>query len=250
LAAFFTGLGLLAVLATLPLRGVRPATHALVLLAAMLLAGQVLLVYRPPVNPVAVEAPVSGEWYVVQGGRSELVNGHNTAVAQDYALDIVQVVYGESHQGPASDLTSYYAWGEPLRAPASGVVTAVVDRYPDQRIGSVDLDHPAGNQVVLAVGAHRYLAFGHLQSGSTTVSVGDRVETGDLIASVGNSGNSDEPHLHVQAQNKATFDVLRPPEGLTNYPLVFAHLEVRRHGAESQPAWADLRRGDSFTRLN
>ena len=215
-------------------------------ITSIFLAGQILWVYRAPVDPVTVGSPVSGEWYVVHGGRSELVNGHNTAVAQDFALDIVQVVDGSSHSGNAQDRSSYFAWGELLTAPADGVVATVVDDFPDQPIGSVDVSHPAGNHVALDVGGYRFVVFGHLQSGSIRVSVGDRVRRGDVIALIGNSGNSDEPHLHIQAQNSSTFDVLMPPVNLTTYPLLFDDMVVRRNGAVQHPNLADLRRGDTF----
>jgi murein DD-endopeptidase MepM/ murein hydrolase activator NlpD len=70
-----------------------------------------------------------------------------------------------------------------------------------------------------------------------------------VIALIGNSGNSDEPHLHIQAQNSATFGVLKPPANLMTYPLLFDDMVVKRNGSVQQPDLADLRRGDTFQRL-
>lgn len=36
----------------------------------------------------------------------------------------------------------------------------------------------------------------HFQKGSLKVKEGDQVKAGDLLGSVGNSGNSSEPHIH------------------------------------------------------
>ncbi len=36
----------------------------------------------------------------------------------------------------------------------------------------------------------------HIQKGSLKVKEGDQVKAGDLLGSVGNSGNSSEPHIH------------------------------------------------------
>jgi hypothetical protein len=183
---------------------------------------------KAPVDPVAVASPLSGEWYVAQGGRAELINGHQVAVAQDYALDVLQEVNGHTYTGDPKNPANYYAWGEPVRAPADGVIATVISTFPDQAIGSVDLRNPAGNQVVLEIDEGTFIAFGHLQSGSISVSVGQSIGRGETIGLVGNSGNSDEPHLHVQAQNKAIFDVNRPPPGLITYPLVFDDVQVQR----------------------
>lgn len=46
--------------------------------------------------------------------------------------------------------------------------------------------------------AHIYLA--HMQKGSVKLTSGDRVEVGETIGKVGNSGNTTEPHLHIHAE--------------------------------------------------
>ena len=191
-----------------------------------------------------------GEWYVAQGGRTELINGHQVAVAQDFALDVLQEVNGQTYTGDPANPANYYAWGEPVRAPADGVIATVINSFPDQPIGSVDLQNPAGNQVVLDIGEGTFIAFGHLQSGRISVSVGQRVRRGEIIGLVGNSGNSDEPHLHVQAQNKAIFDVNMPPPGLITYPLLFDDVQVLRRDQVVPAQPADLRRGDRFSTTN
>lgn len=42
------------------------------------------------------------------------------------------------------------------------------------------------------------MSLAHLQRGSVRVSLGQEVEAGDVIGACGNSGNSTEPHVHVQ----------------------------------------------------
>ena len=39
----------------------------------------------------------------------------------------------------------------------------------------------------------------HMQAGTVTVSAGDQVDVGQLLGKVGNSGNTTEPHLHINA---------------------------------------------------
>ena len=44
-----------------------------------------------------------------------------------------------------------------------------------------------------------FVALCHLQRGTVSVAVGEQVEVGQELARCGNSGNSTEPHLHLQA---------------------------------------------------
>lgn len=43
------------------------------------------------------------------------------------------------------------------------------------------------------------LALSHLRQGSLRVGVGQQVRAGEPVAECGNTGNSTEPHVHVQA---------------------------------------------------
>jgi murein DD-endopeptidase MepM/ murein hydrolase activator NlpD len=89
----------------------------------------------------------------------------------------------------------------------------------------------------------------HLSPGSIHVKVGDHVTLGQPIAKVGNSGNTTEPHLHIQAQtigtgigDVATMDAPAIIRTLHTYHLVFTHVVLTRRGNESQPANVDPRR--------
>jgi murein DD-endopeptidase MepM/ murein hydrolase activator NlpD len=99
--------------------------------------------------------------------------------------------------------------------------------------------------MVIDIGGGRYLLLAHLQRHSAVVLVGERVHDGQAVARVGNSGNSDEPHLHIQVQDRPTPDVHHA--GARTYPILFRDVVLDRGGSRSRPAAADLRRGDSFT---
>jgi murein DD-endopeptidase MepM/ murein hydrolase activator NlpD len=130
-------------------------------------------------------------------------------------------------------------------------VTFVLDGRPDVPIRSTDSQHPSGNNIVIDIGGGRYLLVGHLSPGSIQVKVGDQVKLSQPIAKVGNSGNTTQPHLHIQAQSVGTgigdlttIDVPTFIRTLHTYPLVFTDVVLTRRGTESQPASADPRRGD------
>ena len=163
----------------------------------------------------------------------------------------MQVVDGSIHRPGSTDLTSYYIYDQPVLAPADGTVTYLVDGQPDLPIGSVDSQHPTGNQVVIDIGGGRYLLMGHLRQGSIAVNVGGRVTEGQPIARVGKSGASSHPHIHIQAQTLptgiadiATVDGPQLVKTLHTYPLLFRDATLIREGVETRPTAVDPRRGD------
>jgi murein DD-endopeptidase MepM/ murein hydrolase activator NlpD len=60
-----------------------------------------------------------------------------------------------------------------------------------------------GNGVVQDLGGGRFALYAHMQNGSVRVHPGDHVQRGDILGSVGNSGGSNEPHLHFQVTDGA-----------------------------------------------
>jgi murein DD-endopeptidase MepM/ murein hydrolase activator NlpD len=62
-----------------------------------------------------------------------------------------------------------------------------------------------GNHVALDIGGGKYALYAHAQPGSLKVKVGDHVKRGQVLALLGNSGNSTEPHVHFQIADGPTF---------------------------------------------
>jgi hypothetical protein len=241
---FWLSLAVLAVAALVPHRRVYALTNILLVFGVLFLALQVGRQYLPPRNPVTIAMPFTGEWYVFSGGRSVLVNDHWTTSSQRNAQDIIQVVNRSSHRDDSKRLTSYYAFGKPLLAPAPGRITAVLDTRPDLAIGDSDRRHPEGNYLVVDIGGGRYVMMGHLKRGSALVDVGDEVRLGQPVAQVGNSGNTSEPHLHIQVQNVPTFEVA--DAGIRTYAILYTDTVLVRDGEDHAPADVDARRNDSI----
>jgi murein DD-endopeptidase MepM/ murein hydrolase activator NlpD len=76
-----------------------------------------------------------------------------------------------------------------------------------------------GNHVVVDIGEGRYALYAHMQPGRLRVKVGDKVVTGQVLGLLGNSGNTDAPHLH--------FHVMDSPSPLLSngLPYVFTSFE-------------------------
>jgi Peptidase family M23 len=257
--AYLAGAFAFILLATIPLRRVHLAGNLAMLAGSVFIGVQLVMIYRPPAQSVPIVSPLAVRWYVAQGGHAELVNYHHVTSTQRDALDIVQVVSGTTHR-PGSSTTapeSFYIFGADVLAPAGGTVTDVVDGHPDLAVGTVDNEHQGGNHIVIDVGGGRYLEFSHLRQGSIHVVEGDVVHVGQVIAQVGNSGNTDQPHLHIQAMNQPAFPDaihdIRDPAGLLRtlrtYPLTVRDVALTRSGHRSTPAAADPRRGDQIRPL-
>ncbi len=117
-------------------------------------------------------------------------------------LDLVlQHDDGRSCHGPAP--TSCRGFGAQVVAPADGMVVEAADGHADQDLGQRDREHPTGNHLVLKTGpagrngqtGQEFILLSHLMRGSVEVRPGQKVHAGQPLARLGNSGDSDEPHL-------------------------------------------------------
>jgi len=65
----------------------------------------------------------------------------------------------------------------------------------------------AGNHIVVAISpTGPYVLLAHVRRRSVRVSVGESVSVGQQLATCGNSGNSTEPHLHVQVSDSTDWN--------------------------------------------
>ncbi|WP_040766301.1 M23 family metallopeptidase [Tsukamurella sp. 1534] len=168
-----------------------------------------------------VAYPFTGTWRV-QNSPADRVPSHGTsAFASSHAIDFVPVTPdGRSapmrmgsflHSEPPDRFPGY---GRPILAPVDGTVVAINDDGTDHDAyrGVPSIGYAltqrrrlaggwpalAGNHVLIEKDGV-VIALCHLQRSSARVVPGARVRTGDPIARCGNSGNSTEPHLHIQA---------------------------------------------------
>jgi murein DD-endopeptidase MepM/ murein hydrolase activator NlpD len=178
-------------------------------------------VRRPPVE---VAAPVAGRWQAVNSPADKVPSHGLHAYGQTYAIDLAYEptdgARPEFGHGPAfRPAEDFPAFGQPVLAPADGVVVRVHGRERDHRSRSSwasllylvlegtlrELTGPSrvlGNHVVLDLGGGVYAAMAHLRRGSIRVAKGQRVVAGQQLAECGNSGNSTEPHLHFQLMDQ------------------------------------------------
>jgi len=157
------------------------------------------LPYPSTEDCVVLDLPVRGTWLAGHAGASEITNIHKL---QPYAIDILKLgLDGRLVDGSDLVVTNWYGYDEPVYAPADGLIVKVVDNFPNRPIGEGDKLNPAGNHVVIDIGNDRQVLLAHLVAGSLVVEEGEYVTSGTMIGRVGNSGNSETPHLHLHVQN-------------------------------------------------
>ena len=204
-----------------------------------------------------VEFPLRGEWAPLQT-PAERVPSHGTDyLGQRYAYDFVRLAPGTNlpyrgafwrHLLATVPAEVFLCWDEPVFAAFDGAVVATGDGWPDRhRINLVrellrpgppsprsagdDLRPLAGN-FVLVEGEPGTALYAHLRAGSVCVQPGQRVQTGEPLGTVGNSGNSTQPHLH--------FHLMDGPDPFAASGLLCAFAGYERH---RDGAWQPVERG-------
>ncbi|MEX1127340.1 MAG: M23 family metallopeptidase [Vicinamibacterales bacterium] len=175
-------------------------------------------------SPVDLQLPLDGPITIAWGGRTRAVNYHVISPPERWAYDLLMTVDGRSHRGDGHSLEEYYAYDRPVRAPAPGRVVAVSDGHADARPGRPEPVRRGGNTIVLEIAPGHYLVMAHLRAGSIRIQAGERVQEGDLVARVGNSGNSSEPHLHLHLQDSPQ------PDAGEGIPFYFSRYVVPSTG--------------------
>lgn len=194
------------------------------------------------IETIALKYPFTGRW-LVQNSPGDRVPSHGThRFATTHAIDFVPVdTQGRSAPFTLGSLFTpeppdrFIGFRLPVLAPASGRVVGVHDGEPDhdafrglpsvgyaltQRRRAVDgWPGLAGNHVVIEIEPGAVVAVCHLRRGSIPVVPGQVVTLGSPIGQCGNSGNSTEPHVHLQAMTHVDADRARAipitfPDGL------------------------------------
>lgn len=156
--------------------------------------------------------PVKGVWRVK--GNWDSPESHRMAYSQEFAFDLdqldsnLQVVL--SQEQPNEEHASY---GKEVIAVADGEVVECFDQLPENPSSCTDLPDEqiikfaqkygyvrtsGGNQVILKHSNGEYSFYAHLIPNSLKVRKGEKVKKGQVLGRVGNSGNSEGPHLHFQ----------------------------------------------------
>ncbi len=170
---------------------------------------------------VDLNYPFAGRWLVQNSPASRVPSHGTTLFATSHSIDFVPVDE-TGHTAPVTLSTllrreppgKFPGFGRPILAPIGGTIVAAQDTEADHQAhrGLPSIGYAlsqrsrvsagwlalAGNHVLIEH-AGVIVALCHLQHGSLEVRLGQPVRVGDVLGRCGNSGNSTEPHLHIQA---------------------------------------------------
>lgn len=164
---------------------------------------------------VVIAPPLRGPNWLAVNGCCDSVTSHRGAVMsvngvlrvpERFAIDWVQLdAQHRLYTGAIGRLDSYAYFGTPVHAVADGTVvnlyTSAVEQVPGAPATGITPENIGGNMLVIDIGGGNFAFFAHLQPGSLRVKLGDKVKTGQVIALLGNTGNSDAPHLHFHVMD-------------------------------------------------
>jgi hypothetical protein len=177
---------------------------------------------------VVLTLPFRGTW-LARNSPARRVPSHGTHLfATTYAMDFIAVKGRRTATTrdwrtllSTEPVDRFIAFGQPILAPVAGRVVSVHDGEVDHVARRSQLalvpyaltqaarvrggaGAIAGNHVILELEDRRaYVVLAHLRAGSIRVREGESVAAGQELAACGNSGNSTQPHLHIQVMDSA-----------------------------------------------
>lgn len=186
--------------------------------------------------PLVIGSPLRGEgWMAFEGlsnssghRRSLIAVNGQARIAQRFATDWVKFgADGQVAREDRSKNANWYGYGAELLAVADAVVVDVKDGIVEnvplagKYAVPITLETIGGNYVTIDLGRGHFAFYAHLQPQSLRVAVGDKVHRGQVLGLLGNSGQSDAPHLHFHIAD------VNSPLGAEGVPFVFESFDVQ-----------------------
>lgn len=179
--------------------------------------------------------PFHGRWIVGNSPAQEIPSHGTDMFGVGYAIDFIAI----NEQNRTSESISwrsmfttekpevFYAFGQQVLSPVSGTIVAIHDGEPDHEARRSLIAHLpyilgeasrinagvnsiAGNYVIIEpdeTGA--FIGIVHLQLDSIQVTEGQHISKGEHIGNCGNSGNSTQPHIHIQAMDSTDLSIAK-----------------------------------------
>ncbi|MFZ9594556.1 MAG: urea transporter [Bdellovibrionia bacterium] len=147
-----------------------------------------------------VDLPLGKPCSILQGFNGDWTHQGQWKQALDFVILDDQ---GKSHRNAGERPEDYHIYGQDVLAPVSGWVVKAHDLDEDSSIAQISFQDNWGNHLLIRSEMGFYVLLAHLKKGSLRVQEGSFVKAAEVLAQVGNSGYSPEPHLHLQVGESA-----------------------------------------------
>jgi murein DD-endopeptidase len=152
------------------------------------------------------------------------VNGE-ARIPGRYAIDFIRLdSQGKFANGNDDEVKNWFGYANDVLAVADGVVASTINDFPESPTLSAHpkytADKATGNYISIDIGNNRFAFYEHLKPGSVKVKPGQQVKKGDVIASLGFTGQTTGPHLHFHIANANS------PLGAEGISFVFERFTV------------------------
>jgi murein DD-endopeptidase len=135
--------------------------------------------------------------------------GGKSRIPGRFAIDFMKLdEKGRYTVGNEDSIAGWFGYGADVLAVADGMIITVRDTFTESPTLSGHPKYPAdkatGNYICLKIGENEFVFYEHLKPGSIRVVAGQSVKKGVVIASLGFTGQSTGPHLHLHVANDSS----------------------------------------------
>lgn len=191
-------------------------------------------------RPVELHFPFEGHWLARNSPARRIPSHGSHLFGTTYSIDFIGVhangrtaPWGLASAFGTEPPEKFPGFARPILAPVDGEVVAALDGVEDHvarrsqlhlawylasqasRLRRGGHDAITGNYVAIRTRFGSVVSLMHLRRGTVLVRTGDTVAAGQPLGECGNSGNSTQPHVHVQVTDTADF------ENCTGLPMAF-----------------------------
>ncbi|MBB6108509.1 Peptidase family M23 [Mucilaginibacter lappiensis] len=186
-----------------------------------------------PKAPLIIGSPLhGGPWAAIYepswstGHRRVFYTVNGTArLPGRFAIDFIKLDNNGRYAANNEDsIRNWHGYGNDVLAVCDGVIASVKNDFPEsETISSYKSPSPenaTGNYISIKIGTNQFVFYEHLKPGSIKVKPGQKVKKGEVIASLGFTGQTTGPHLHLHIATENS------PLGAEGLPFEFEHFKL------------------------
>lgn len=192
--------------------------------ALLSIGPKALLIIGPPLNGGPWAAIYEPSW--AAGHRRVFYTVNGTArLPGRFAIDFIKLDNNGRYTANNEDtVRNWYGYGNDVLAVADGVVASVKNNFPESSTlssyQSPSPENATGNYISINIGSNQFVFYEHLKPGSIKVKPGQKVKKGAVIASLGFTGQTTGPHLHLHIATENS------PLGAEGIPFEFERFKL------------------------